>query len=239
MSDTNHAVPSWSFKDIAAALVFVLLGSYGFGMLLNLFFGNSFSSALLLLIAGFFQTLLFLGAAFFIVFLKGGNGLGQLGLKKSISADVLRKGFLGGALLFVVVLLSGVVASFFIPMEAKPQPFVDILVKAETPFDIFVPFLVGGILAPLGEEIFFRGFAYPVLRGRFGAAYGIVGTAVFFSLLHFDIIRFLPIALGGVGLGWLYENTGSVYTPIIAHSVWNTAMLVLLLLITRAMPQII
>ena len=104
------------------------------------------------------------------------------------------------------------------------------MAQAKTPFEIFVPFFIGGILAPVGEEIYFRGFAYPVFKKKLGVRGGILATAVFFSLLHFDAVRFLPIFIGGAGLAWLYESTGSLITPIIAHSVWNVSMLGLLFL---------
>ncbi len=70
------------------------------------------------------------------------------------------------------------------------------------------------------EEVYFRGFLYPALRQHFGAAKGIIITALFFSCMHFDLYRLIPIAAGGIGLTYLYERSGNIWTNIIAHGVW-------------------
>jgi membrane protease YdiL (CAAX protease family) len=46
--------------------------------------------------------------------------------------------------------------------------------------------------------------------------------------MHFDFIRFLPLAVGGLVLTWLYEKTKSLWSVIIAHGVWNILMTVLM-----------
>jgi hypothetical protein len=44
----------------------------------------------------------------------------------------------------------------------------------------------------------------------------------------------IPLAFGGIWLNWLYEKSGSIYTSIIAHSVWNGIMTILIFLIPQA-----
>jgi membrane protease YdiL (CAAX protease family) len=64
---------------------------------------------------------------------------------------------------------------------------------------------------------------------------GIVLSALFFSIMHFDIYRLLPIAAGGAGLAYLYERTGNIWTNIIAHAVWNGVMIALIIDAYRSM----
>jgi membrane protease YdiL (CAAX protease family)/uncharacterized RDD family membrane protein YckC len=86
-------------------------------------------------------------------------------------------------------------------------------------------------LAPLSEEIFFRGFMFGGLRRRFPlwAAAAISGAV--FGLLHYtgpDSIGVVPqLAVLGILLAWLYERTGSLWPPTILHVFNNGIALVI------------
>ncbi len=85
-----------------------------------------------------------------------------------------------------------------------------------------------GLVFPLAEEILFRGILYRWLRGRVGvaAAAGVSGVA--FAGLH-AIPELIPaIAVLGVILALLYELSGSLWTSVLAHAVYNTINVVLL-----------
>jgi len=220
--------PSWTLGDMIITLIIVFTTSYGLGTLLKPFLNENLSLAGRFLVAGIIQTSMFLITVFLIVLFRSGGYFNHLGLTRNTSMKNLKKGFTGGLLLFIIVLASGIMVSTLFPNEPKPQPFAELLLEAKTPFEVFVPFVMGGFFAPLGEEIYFRGFAYLVLREKFGVVMGIIITSIFFSALHFDVVRFIPLTLGGAGLAWLYETTGSLLTPIIAHSVWNVSMLALM-----------
>lgn len=231
--EQDVSFPTWNIKDVAAALIIVFAVSYLLGWITGPVLNQRFSLAERMFLSGIVQTFLFIGTVFAVIFLRYKGDLHQLGLGKIISVSTIKKGIEGGLLLFTVVLFAGIFVSTVAPVQSKPQPFADLLARATTPFEVFVPFFVGGILAPLGEEIYFRGFAYPVLKRKLGTGFGILASAVLFSALHFDALRFLPITIGGMGLAWLYERTGYLVIPIIAHSVWNLIMLGLVFLAYR------
>ena len=215
----------WKLKDVLVVLTIVFAGSYGFEYILYPGLISGFSTAQRYLFFGLLQAFLFVVSVFAVVLYRYRGNLRQLGLGKNFSLLSISEGVLGGIGLFFTVLLSGLVISALTPVQPKLQPFAELLLKAKTPFEVFVPFLIGGFLAPLGEEIYFRGFAYPVFKKKFGLVVGIIVSAVFFSALHFDFLRFFPLAVGGAGLAWLYETSNSLITPILAHSVWNLSML--------------
>ncbi len=77
------------------------------------------------------------------------------------------------------------------------------------------------VVVPIGEEVFFRGLVYGGLRSRWGTAVATLASAVFFSAVHVQVIHALPILLLGVILAALYERTGSLLPPIVAHGVNN------------------
>lgn len=79
-----------------------------------------------------------------------------------------------------------------------------------------------GILAPVSEELLFRGFIYNSLRTKFTASISILLTAAVFGCMHGDLLRMLPLMLGGIWLNILYVKTDSLYVPMVAHSVWES-----------------
>jgi membrane protease YdiL (CAAX protease family) len=84
-----------------------------------------------------------------------------------------------------------------------------------------------GIGAPLGEEMFFRGFAFNALKRRFGVTAGLIVSALLFTLPHTYVLGLLPVFLLGMLLAWTYHNSGSLWVPIIIHATNNTASVLL------------
>jgi uncharacterized protein len=91
-------------------------------------------------------------------------------------------------------------------------------------------------LGPLMEELFFRGFLYPVLARRLGAVGGIVLTALPFGLMHYLQYRswsaVLIVVLVGVVLTTVRAVTKSVASSFLAHVGYNGALMVLTALAT-------
>lgn len=105
-----------------------------------------------------------------------------------------------------------------------PQSFTLAVIGANYSWQVLLLIFLSGILAPIKEEAFFRGLIYPPLRQTLGRGKGILLSAGFFAVLHSDVIRFIPLFLGGVILAWLYEKTSSLWPSIIAHGTWNILM---------------
>lgn len=87
------------------------------------------------------------------------------------------------------------------------------------------PIIVIGIITPICEETFFRGFALPAFARRYGVWGGILLSAALFSIFHFSIGLVVPVFIFGIVLGWLYVRTGSIYPSITAHAVQNVVAL--------------
>ena len=108
--------------------------------------------------------------------------------------------------------------------------------------------LAGAILAPLGEELLFRGLATTAWVRGLGVRRGIVRGALFFAVVHvltisggtaeealqLAVIGFatrLPVALA---LGWLFVKRGSIWVPFGLHATFNAILLILAELAMRA-----
>jgi uncharacterized protein len=80
------------------------------------------------------------------------------------------------------------------------------------------------LLAPIGEELLFRGALFGWLRGRAGAWPTILVSAALFGATHILPIL-MPVGFAlGLGLGWVRERTGSVLPGIFFHIAHNTAL---------------
>ena len=87
-------------------------------------------------------------------------------------------------------------------------------------------FLIGGaIIAPVVEEIFFRGFIFGGLRTRYSFPIAAVISALLFGLLHLQWTAILPITLLGLIFAFLYERSGSIWPGILMHFLTNACSL--------------
>jgi uncharacterized protein len=89
------------------------------------------------------------------------------------------------------------------------------------------------IVAPISEEIFFRGFLFRGMRNGMHAALAALLASGIWGLFHYTgpgtwgVV--LQITVFGLWLSWLYERTGSIYPTIAVHMVNNAIAFTLLL----------
>lgn len=81
--------------------------------------------------------------------------------------------------------------------------------------------LVAVVMAPLAEELYFRGFLFKGFANSWGWVWGAVVSGVFFSLAHLQLTLFFPLFGLGFALAWVYQRTGSLWTSIALHAVFN------------------
>jgi membrane protease YdiL (CAAX protease family) len=96
------------------------------------------------------------------------------------------------------------------------------------PGGFLLALLLIGIIGPLGEEVFFRGFAYRCFRARWGRTVGVLASAALFSLIHVHPLGLLSIFVVGCALAYLYERTGTLVAPFALHAANNVAALIAL-----------
>jgi membrane protease YdiL (CAAX protease family) len=81
------------------------------------------------------------------------------------------------------------------------------------------------VIAPLGEELFFRGFFFGALRNWRGPGVAAVLAGSLFGLIHAGsspVGYLVPLAIFGIGLCLLYEWSGSLYPTIALHALNNS-----------------
>jgi membrane protease YdiL (CAAX protease family) len=108
------------------------------------------------------------------------------------------------------------------------QHAVDIFNLTQTWSDRVVLGLVALILAPIAEEIMFRGIMYPALKGFGLPRFAFWATAIVFALIHFNAATLLPLLAFACLLNVLYERTGNLVTCMVAHASFNAINLAML-----------
>jgi len=146
----------------------------------------------------------------------------DLGFVKPLKRFVVL-GFVVGILLFIGIGLLGNVLTHIFGTPA-PQSFTVAVKGVNYQWEFGLLAFLGGVVAPIKEEMLFRGLIYPPLRRALGRGKGMLLTGLFFATLHFDFVRFLPLLIGGVVLAWLYERSASIWPAVVAHGTWNILM---------------
>jgi membrane protease YdiL (CAAX protease family) len=86
------------------------------------------------------------------------------------------------------------------------------------------------IVAPMAEEIIFRGILYPAIKRAGYPRTAFWGTSILFGLIHVNLETFLPLTFLAIVLVYLYEYTGNLLACITVHCVFNAANFVALYL---------
>jgi membrane protease YdiL (CAAX protease family) len=130
---------------------------------------------------------------------------------------------LGGLMAVAAMLLS-----IFLPMP-KSVPFEKLFQNAQAAYLLAA---LGIFLAPVMEELFFRGFLYPVLARGLGAAAGVIITGFAFMVVHgpdrgYEWAPLLVLFLVGVMLTAVRAKTKSVAASTLVHMGYNGIIFVI------------
>ena len=78
------------------------------------------------------------------------------------------------------------------------------------------------IVAPIVEELVFRGYIYRVLKSKSNKNVACIVTSIVFSFLHFNVAAFVPLFVFSMCLIKAYEDSSDIREPIVMHSLFNT-----------------
>lgn len=139
-----------------------------------------------------------------------------------------------GAATYIVLATLG----SLLPMP-KSTPFDNLFQNRR---DAFLLAIIATTLGPLMEELFFRGFFYPVVAKRWGAGWGIFLSALPFALMHMQQYGYawgILVVIFGVGVvcGIVRAVTGSVAASFLVHVGYNGAQMVIAIFLTHGFTR--
>jgi CAAX protease family protein len=179
----------------------------------------------------------YVGVIRLLVVGPGALSWADMGLRVPAAAavrDLLVGALLAGPVLVVTLLLGGLLSTFLQPAPSPLPDTVDVT-------GLLANLLSAVVIAPISEELFFRGFATTAWARALGPRAAIVRGALFFAFAHviaqldptfaegaqralFSFIGLLPV---GLTLGWLFLARRSLYAPIGLHATFNAIQVVL------------
>jgi hypothetical protein len=93
------------------------------------------------------------------------------------------------------------------------------------PMDLVLLFIVGGLIAPLAEEICFRGILFSFFRS-YGIMAAIVFSTAIFVVLHLNRLPATQV-IGGIVFALSFETSRNLMVPITIHALGNLALFAL------------
>lgn len=167
-------------------------------------------------------------AAIYLVLIRGrGLSWSDLGLRATSANWCAGAVLLGLATLPLVGFVNFLTQNLASGPVRNPQ--LDILAPiAMSPRGFVGLLLMAGVIAPIVEELVFRGLFYGWLRARWGVVMGVMLSALGFALAHGIPMLIPALFLQGAIFAWIYERSGSLWPPIIMHGVFNGVMSLIL-----------
>lgn len=161
-----------------------------------------------------------------MIFFVWGKGMSSVGLAPSKMIHGLKKGLIWSVCFGIITSL---VFAVLYTVGQNPLTLIETRLPSNHS-EIILFFLIGGFIAPITEEIFFRGILYGFFR-RWGVLVALILSTLLFMLVHPIGSRIpLPQVVGGIVFAVSYEMTRSLLTPITIHILGNTAIFTLSML---------
>ena len=226
----------WSLRDMIYSILFlvaVLTGIY-FGIariIIALKIGERINSSnitnLSFSVLYGIQVVLMVGVVwFFTIHLRKGRW-SDLGFKYYSFIKAIWYSFLA-LLLIMLINFAYVILMTRIFKISPPSGKIEELI-ANNNVSYILLLVVVSVIAPVCEEIFFRGFLFQGFKKRWGVPAGIFISSVLFSAAHLDLYNFLPLLAIGWVLAYLFHKTKSLLPVIFLHAVYNLILILILL----------
>ena len=105
--------------------------------------------------------------------------------------------------------------------EPVVQEAVQMVMATEHPVEVGLQVVSVVIMAPIAEELLFRGILYNTIKHTGYPIAGMIISAALFALVHGSLALMLPLFVMGFALAWVYEKSGSIIAPMMMHATFN------------------
>lgn len=225
----NTCRPSWTWLDVVCVYLGIMVLSFLWGIygepVMDYLTGLGLPDTRLaqFSISYLLQFLVTVGLVLLLSGIGRGTSWRDVGLAPLSLRNLVKYGIFGGVFLVTLVFLLSLPLQFINP-DLPPQPYEQMLRTTQGAGQFLLLVVMAAVLAPLSEELFYRGMIYPLTRHSLGPLWGAISAGLLFGLAHWDLWRAVPLAVGGAILCYFYEKSGSIWATVTAHGVWNGIM---------------
>ena len=78
------------------------------------------------------------------------------------------------------------------------------------------------VIAPLAEEVFFRGLLFRAFDGMWAGWLAILVSGFAFGLFHLNLSVLIPFSVIGMLFAWSFKASGSLWITVLAHFIFNS-----------------
>lgn len=133
---------------------------------------------------------------------------------------------LGLALLFGRQLLAVGLAALAPGLQVGAELLAQVLLP-DSALDKAAVLVLGGVVAPVGEELLFRGVLFGALRRRWSFWPAALASSLIFGAIHVIPLQVIMAALLGLALCWARERSRTLTAPVLIHVVNNLVAFIL------------
>lgn len=231
----GRPVEGWMILLIACGLLASLLVAWFLGRVLGL--GDMEPNRMMLFSAGF-QVVIGYGIFLWILHVIRSRTPGGLSpLFGAVSAESGESSFSRGLRYYLMAIPGIALAAiaYFQLLESVgvprvQQPIIEMFSGLESPIWILAMAVFAVALAPIVEELIFRGILLPLLIGRIGLVAGLVVSSLLFAFLHGHVQTMFPLVVVAVFFSFGYIFGQSIWVPVVMHGCFNGMNLLTLFL---------
>ena len=120
-----------------------------------------------------------------------------------------------------LVLLTSWLMNVLVGDQGGSNPLLELVLHNQEPLPLILLLITTVVLAPVFEELVFRGTLLPVLAKALGRSWGVIVSAFVFALAHLSVGELPPLFVLGIGLGLMRLSSGRLFPCALMHSLWN------------------
>jgi membrane protease YdiL (CAAX protease family) len=179
-----------------------------------------------MLIVGAIFSLLLLSIVLSFLLLRARNPLELFGLQGVSLSTNFKAACVGLLAALPLVYFIHSLCLVLLGAGAEPQPLIQFLSQNPSLEDRLLLIGTALVIAPVAEELIFRGYIFGVLRRYTGKWWALLISGLVFAAIHAHIPSLAGLFALAITLTLVYEGTGSLWAAILMHSLFNAITVV-------------
>ncbi len=167
---------------------------------------------------------------FGVIGFQKNSGISIFGMQPRELPEAAARGALWLIVTYPLILAVQVMVQRVFGTADDSQQIVRYFIEHPDPRHRIAVVVMAVFVAPVAEEVIFRGYFYGVIRRYGGRIPALLTSSLLFAAIHVHIPSIPGLALLAVILCLLYERTASLWAPITMHALFNASTIAILLI---------